>query len=189
MPEPVVDTIIVGQGLAGTTLAWHLIEAGQRVLIIDAGEPVSASRITPGLITPITGRRLTPVDGHVEMHALAEPFYGRIGARIGRSLYRRHTAIRLFATAEQRAAWELQRADPAVQAHVLTPQPTPLLPDGLADAPHGGFAMHAAQVDVAAYLAASRAYMQVVTATLDWRADVAFHADGVDVLGHRCTSS
>ena len=185
MTDPVWDTIIVGQGLAGTTLAWHLIEAGQRVLIIDDGAPSSASRITPGLITPITGRRLTPVDGHVEMHAAAEAFYTRIGGRLGRTLYRRHTAVRLFSTAAQAADWDQCKADAAVRAHLV--EPTPLLPDGLVDAPHGGFSMQAAQVDAAGYLEASRARIPVVTAKVDWRADVVFDAGGVEVLGQRAS--
>lgn len=184
MNKPNWDTIIVGQGLAGTTLAWLLIEAGQRVLIIDAGEPVSASRITPGLITPITGRRLVPVPGHDEMQAAAETYYMRIGARIGRTLYRRHPAIRLFANADQQLEWARGKHDPAVQPHLLLPQPQPLLIDGIADTTHGGFAMHGAQVDVAAYLDASRAHIAVETAKLGWADDVVFDRDVITVRGH-----
>ena len=31
------DTLILGQGLAGSALAWQLIEAGQQVCVIDDG--------------------------------------------------------------------------------------------------------------------------------------------------------
>ena len=56
MPER--DAIIVGQGLAGTTLAWCLLEAGLSVLVTDREEEVTSSKIAAGLITPITGQRL-----------------------------------------------------------------------------------------------------------------------------------
>ena len=73
MAEAPWDVIIVGQGLAGTTLAWHLREAGQRVLVIDACEPVTSSKIAAGLITPITGQRVSTLvsedkeAGHYEL--------------------------------------------------------------------------------------------------------------------------
>ena len=56
MPER--DAIIVGQGLAGTTLAWCLLEAGMSVLVTDPEEEITSSKIAAGLITPITGQRL-----------------------------------------------------------------------------------------------------------------------------------
>ena len=59
MDGDIFDCVIVGQGLAGTTLAWHLVEAGRSVLLLDAEAPVTASKISPGLITPITGQRLS----------------------------------------------------------------------------------------------------------------------------------
>ena len=188
MREPMWDTIIIGQGLAGTALAWALIDAGQRVLMIDAGDPVSASRITPGLITPITGRRLVPVPGHDDMQTFAEAYYTRIGARVGRILCRPHSAIRLFATHEQRLDWEKCRDASAVLPHLVVPQPQPLLNEGIADTTHGGFAMHGAQVDVVEYLGASRGHITVMTAKLDWSDDVVFAAGEVMVLGHatRC---
>jgi glycine/D-amino acid oxidase-like deaminating enzyme len=52
-----IDALIVGQGLAGSLLAWELIRRRQRVLVLDAGEE-NASQVAAGLINPITGRRL-----------------------------------------------------------------------------------------------------------------------------------
>jgi glycine oxidase len=55
LPGPV---IICGQGLAGTLLAWKLLELGQPVIIIDLDEAVTSSKIAAGIVTPITGLRL-----------------------------------------------------------------------------------------------------------------------------------
>lgn len=53
------DILIVGQGLAGTWLAWECERAGVSFAITDAvaAEP-SASRVAAGIVNPITGRRL-----------------------------------------------------------------------------------------------------------------------------------
>ncbi len=53
------DTIIVGQGIAGTVLSYSLLKAGQSVLVIDTANDYSATKAAAGLINPITGRYYT----------------------------------------------------------------------------------------------------------------------------------
>jgi flavin-dependent dehydrogenase len=50
--------LIVGQGLAGTALAWRLWERGVPFVVVDRDEAVTCSKIAAGLVTPITGMRL-----------------------------------------------------------------------------------------------------------------------------------
>lgn len=52
-----VDFLIVGQGLAGSLLAWELILRGYKIVVIDNGKE-SASQVAAGLINPVTGMRL-----------------------------------------------------------------------------------------------------------------------------------
>ena len=56
MPEP-YDHLIIGQGLAGSLLAWELIHRGQTVMVIDDGLKHSASKVAAGLINPLPGKR------------------------------------------------------------------------------------------------------------------------------------
>ena len=51
-----IDFLIIGQGLAGSLLAWELIARGCTVFIIDNGNE-NASQVAAGLINPITGMR------------------------------------------------------------------------------------------------------------------------------------
>jgi len=51
------DCIIVGQGIAGTLTAMSLIKHGKRVIVIDNGNKRAASKVSSGIINPITGRR------------------------------------------------------------------------------------------------------------------------------------
>jgi hypothetical protein len=51
-----IDFLIIGQGLAGSLLAWELIQRGCKVLIVDNGRE-NASQVAAGLINPITGMR------------------------------------------------------------------------------------------------------------------------------------
>ncbi len=52
-----IDVLIVGQGLAGSLLAWELMRSQFRVLVLDSGEE-NASQVAAGLINPVTGQRL-----------------------------------------------------------------------------------------------------------------------------------
>ncbi|MFM2285478.1 MAG: hypothetical protein RLZZ543_975 [Bacteroidota bacterium] len=53
------DYLIVGQGIAGTTLAQALMAQGAQVQIIDAVDKSSSSRVAAGLFNPIVFKRLT----------------------------------------------------------------------------------------------------------------------------------
>jgi len=52
------DFIIVGQGLAGTCLSYHLIMQGKRVLVFDDPLMPSSSVVAGGIFNPITGRNM-----------------------------------------------------------------------------------------------------------------------------------
>ncbi len=179
------DVIIVGQGLAGTTLAWHLLEAGRRVLMIDAGEPVTSSKIAAGLITPVTGKRLYLSWRCNEFLPVARNFYLRIERHTGQTFFHDRIAVRLFRSDKERQIWQKRSVQPEYRSHLLDPQPAPLVDPELTNAGHGGFAMHAAQLDVAAYLDASRQALDCEEMTVDWRRDVTFDGDSVSVRQHR----
>lgn len=179
------DVIIVGQGLAGTALAWCLQDAGKQVLILDASEPATSSKIAAGLMTPITGQRLHISHRYDEFMRTARAFYTSVEKRTGRSFFYERTALRLFRSEGERQKWSERRRKPEYVAHLLNPQPEPLIDPGLCDAEAGGFAMRAAQLDVATYLAASRDVLACEPMDVDWQRDVEFGADGVRVGDHR----
>jgi glycine oxidase len=183
MPPATWDAIIVGQGLAGTTLAWHLLDAGQRVLVLDRQEPITTSKIAAGLITPITGKQLALSWRCDEFLPVADAFYSNIEARTGQRFFTRGTAIRLFTSPTERTHWSKRCDRLAFQPYLIAPTPDPIFEPTRANAPDGGFAMRAAQLDVAAYLAASRgaftARQSYGALTLDWTRDVHFEPNAI----------
>ncbi len=145
-----VEFVIVGQGLAGTALAWELLWRGLDVLVVDAGEEVTSSKIAAGLFTPITGQRMALSWRVAEMLAAAEPFYERVAGELGREVFHRRPVRRIFQRAEEAALWEKRRHEPARQPFIARAE----VPEaGL----HGGFELHGGYLDCAGYVAASRA--------------------------------
>lgn len=54
-----VNVLIVGQGLAGSLLAWELHSRGISVAVVDEGAAVTSSRIAAGMFNPINTKRFT----------------------------------------------------------------------------------------------------------------------------------
>lgn len=55
----IFDYIIIGQGIAGTTLALQLIEKKYNVLVIDEENEISSSKIAAGIYNPIVFKRFS----------------------------------------------------------------------------------------------------------------------------------
>lgn len=151
------STLIIGQGLAGTAVAWRLWERGAPFLLVDRDEPVTSSKIAAGLLTPITGMRITLNENYGPRLLQAVPFYRHKERLLGRRFLYSRPAVRLFKDEQEPKKWARRADDPAVQAFVQQRPRVPLVNPGLFNGSHGGFQMkHAGYLDTAAYLAASR---------------------------------
>lgn len=85
---------IVGQGLAGTCVAWQLWKRGAAFQIVDREEG-GASRVAAGLINPITGKNFEPSWRIAEFLPEALAFYAEIEAELGVKLWHPMTVLRL----------------------------------------------------------------------------------------------
>lgn len=154
LEEQPLDFVIIGQGLAGTTLAWQLKWRGLRGLIVDRDDGTSASKAAAGLMTPVTGKRLVPAWRLDETWAAANDFYRRVEKETKSQFVTQTGQVRLFENEESKA--EFERRDWA-EHPVEIRQPQMLVDDTSIDAPLGGFELPTARrLDVPAYLEASR---------------------------------
>ncbi len=96
-----VDCLIVGQGLAGSLLAYRLIKRGQSVLVIDNAHSGSSTEVAAGLINPITGHRLNITEGFFDYLKTAKSMYWQIERDIGCSIFREIPQTRLIKNAGQ----------------------------------------------------------------------------------------
>ena len=103
---PTVDAVIVGQGLAGTALAWTFIQRDIDFVLIDDGLPNTSSRIAAGLVTPITGKRAVMSWAWEEAWGVAQPFYSDIESKVDVSFWCVHPSLRLFESEAERASIE-----------------------------------------------------------------------------------
>jgi len=114
----IVDTLIVGQGLAGSLLAWELIQRGQHVVVIDDENPVSASNIAAGIINPITGQRLVKSWQVDVLLPAALHCYRVLEQALGQRFYQQRAMVWLFRTEKQWLTWQQRQDDTAYQAYL-----------------------------------------------------------------------
>lgn len=165
-----VDTLIVGQGLAGSLLARRLSVSGT-VAVVDPGEP-NATRVAAGLMTPLTGRKFRLTAEYPALFARAREVYGALGVFHPVSVYR------MFADPDQRAAGLSRAADPDCAPFVerVLSEPNTLDTD-LADG-FGGVLMRGAWVDLPRLLDETRSWLG--ERWVCGRATPAEMADGAD---------
>ena len=155
-----LDAIILGHGLAGATLAWHLHWRGWRVLVVDPDVPVTSSKVAAGIVVPISGRRVARSWRVDEFLPVARGFYNRTAAETGAVHYHEVPYVRLLRTADEQRRWREKRDDPDFQKLLTRPQPQPLVDETQFNSPGEGMEVQSAWLDVRAWLAASQKHLQ-----------------------------
>jgi glycine/D-amino acid oxidase-like deaminating enzyme len=131
------DTLIVGQGLAGSLLARQLMQRGQRLLVVDDEHLSSSSMVAAGLINPVTGKRLVKTLGVDACLPVARRSYRELEQLLGQQLLVDKPMLRLMHGEAERARW-LQRTEEPGYAQYLGALLAPgQLPSPL-KASHGG---------------------------------------------------
>jgi len=176
-----VDVIIVGHGLAGAVLAWTLLERGLDVHIIDAQEELTTSKISSGLVTPLTGRRLASPSKFDDFFPLSKRFFQQFDDRFQSNSFHDVTHLRIFQSMDEVALFEKKREKFAKYISCDSPQ----INGSLIHAPWGGFQMNGMRIDVARFLQVSwqqhRDANRTSEATINWNHDVHFSGNRIAI--------
>ncbi len=149
--------LVVGQGLAGTAVAWRLWERGVPFTVVDRHEPLTSSKVAAGLMTPITGMRLNMNWRYDTLYPEALAFYRARGKQLGRTFLFPRRLVRYFRDEAARALFEKRMEDSVCRRFVMGE----VGPDERFASGAGGFAQrHAAYLDTVAWLDASRAFFR-----------------------------
>lgn len=160
MPHTDLDTLVVGQGLAGSALAWQLAAAGDRVCVIDDGDRSASSRVAAGLINPLAGLRFNRRPETLDCLQAAEAWYGELHALFGRRFLHPLPMLRPFRSPEQRRFYQRRAADPASRGLLGDAFDADACPEPV-EAPHGGFVQRrTGYVDLPLLLATLRDWLR-----------------------------
>jgi glycine/D-amino acid oxidase-like deaminating enzyme len=184
MPATEFDTLIVGQGLAGSALAWHLAAAGERVCVIDDGHRSASSMVAAGLINPLAGMRFSRRPETLDCLTAAEQWYATLGQAFSRTFLHPVPMVRPFRSPEQRRFHRRRAQDPESQDLLGPAFDAGACPEPIAAA-HGGFLQRrTGYVDLPLLLGDLRAWLARAGGLVESRfepADLALSAGAVAV--------
>ena len=112
------DILIVGAGLAGSILAWRLLQAGIQVQLLHNPERTAASRVAAGLVNPITGQRLVLQKNIEALLPAAKELYQQLEEKFHRQFFFTKDMLRSLQHDKARKAWEKRQHDPAYQEFI-----------------------------------------------------------------------
>ena len=162
------DQIIIGQGIAGSTLAWQLGWLGQHVVVVDREDANTASKVAAGLISPITGKRDAVSWRFDELWPVAKAFYERVESETKTTFFYPSLMLKVISVEDSRAGKVGEQLSKYVRQRVMLQSPLADSMEALEIAPAG-------RVDVVSYLAATREMLEQRTAY--FRADVCLPDD------------
>ena len=152
-----MDHLIVGQGLAGSLLAWNLIEHGRTVLVVDRDDDVTSSKVAAGLVTPIAGKQFSFPEGIEETLTLAKKTYWEIEEKTGSILFHHTRIARIFHDQNEKAKWEKKTGKPDFEKRVRDFHTDLEIDEDLFLAEHGGLEiLRGGWLDLPAFLEAIR---------------------------------
>ncbi len=154
-----VDVLILGGGVAGTSLAWTLYEANRSFLLIDDGSIGSASRIAAGLVTPITGKRLNETYQWSTAFKRSDAFYRQVEERLNETIWYRSGSVRMID--DTQSTEQIQERLKQFSEVETTWLDSTWFDSTLVNDPRGFFMSQASRLDTKRYLEKSHRFFSV----------------------------
>lgn len=107
-----MNVLIIGQGIAGSCLAWELKRRGTDFTITDRPVAETASRVAAGLVNPLTGRAFRPGWRQEECLSAAADFYPETERELGGSWWQKTPIFRELETEDQLEIWQERQMAP-----------------------------------------------------------------------------
>lgn len=109
--EDFLDYIIVGQGIAGSNLAMHLLERGKKIAVIDDDWSGAACKVAAGVLNPITGKRLAKSWRSETAMPYAKKYYATLQEKFGEKFFFDRQILQLCKSTEEAELWHKRKGD------------------------------------------------------------------------------
>jgi len=116
--------LIIGGGLAGTTLAWKLYERKIPFLMVDDPQLSRSTRTAAGLFNPLVFKKLNKVWRADELFPSAIAFWKQTGTALGKQLLHEMPLLRVFSSEIEYNDWHRLKHDPAFAGYMDTERHT-----------------------------------------------------------------
>jgi glycine oxidase len=118
-----VDCLIIGQGIAGSILAWQLHKRGYSLAIIDEGAEHTSSKIAAGMFNPINTKRFTVTENAVNRFDEALALYAELEAYLGLHFVHKTDIYHVFGSVKESNDYSTKMDHPFFKQYT-NPTPT-----------------------------------------------------------------
>ena len=113
-----LDAIIVGQGIAGSVLALTCMQDDCNVVVVDDGYKSCSTRVSAGIINPLTGPRLSPLWTNLGTHRFVMDFYELAQQLTGVLFLKHHKLVRFLKSDLEKQHYHRRMSDPFIRTLV-----------------------------------------------------------------------
>lgn len=154
------DFLLVGQGLAGTNLAWHLTRAGKTFLILGDTSLPSSSRVAAGILNPLTGKKLVKTWMADELFPYAFDYYRSLEQELDSSFLHPIHVYRPYRSLQEQNFYLAQSAESNLGDYIDEYTITSSYSTSV-NAPYGGLRVKGAGwLDIPEFLDRSRSFFE-----------------------------
>ena len=150
-----VNTIIVGQGLAGTILAETLMQQNKTVCVIDNNKNV-CSTIAAGLWNPIVFKRITKSWKADELLPSMLNFYNSIEKKYNISILQHIDIVKLFSSFEEQNDWYAKANDDTYKTYLSCEKKAQFCSENYQEHVGYGVVKHSGRLDINELLRATK---------------------------------
>lgn len=148
--------MIIGQGLAGSCLALHLLNLQKKIVVVDQPRANRASIIAAGLFNPITGKVMGKTWRAEHLFNYLHTFYSEAEAELTSKFYFPVPLYRPFSSVEEQNEWMVKSADTSLGNFIETVFTVPAFTEDAVN-PFGGVLLkNCGYVNTAAFINAVR---------------------------------
>ncbi len=149
---------IVGGGLSGTLLSWHLIQRGVEVVLFDNNQNYS-SKVAAGMINPLVFRRMTKSWRLDEFMPFLSEFYKELEMETNVSFFHEVTIRRFFSSLQEKNYWLKRQSTPEFSPYMeeVTPDDEIYFPE--ANVFGSGRVKQSHYVDTRTFLSAMHSFL------------------------------
>lgn len=112
------DYIVVGQGLAGSAVAFQLLKRNKKILVFDEPQQNNSSRIAAGLFNPITGKKLIRTWMADQLFPYLQEFYREVEEVTQAKFFFPMPLYRPFLSVEEQNDWMSKSASPEFEPYI-----------------------------------------------------------------------
>lgn len=154
----IFDYLIIGQGLAGSILAYNLLKRNKSVAIIDDKKVHTSSTVGAGMVNPFTGPKMVKSWKIELLFPYLLKFYWELEKVTGSTFFRESTIYRPFSSIKDLNDWDGRSSKPNYQQFIKK------VKEGNAhaqyiDDPYGGIEIYGGVLDMPTFNHAMYQYL------------------------------